>query len=439
MLIADDHRFDALGAAGNPAVRTPALDALADRGVRMGQAHCQGGMSGAICAPSRACLMTGSELFHATASSVLGDQGVNRIAEDRATMPATLRANGYHTHAVGKWHNGTQSFAAGFDSGARLFFGGMSDPWAVPLHDFDASGRYPAESARYGEGFSTELFADSAIDFLSTYDRPEPFFCYVAFTAPHDPRTPPPPYDTMYDPESIAVPPNFAAEPGFDHGCRSERDERLTWVPRSARTVQNHIADYYGMISHLDSQVGRILSALEESGHGEDTVVVYLADHGLAVGQHGLLGKQNMYDHSARIPMLLAGPGLPVGQRIEALCTLADLFPTMCDLTGTPVPGTVEGHNLLPLFEGGEDRVRSHTFGAYRDVQRMVSDGAHKLIRYRRTQDGRGSDRIQLFDLRTDPWETTDLSSDPGSGAVADRLGAALETWQRAVGDPYRW
>lgn len=435
LMIADDHRYDALGCAGDPTVQTPCLDGLARRSVRFTHAYCQGGLTGAICAPSRACLMTGSELFHATAPRKVGArQPSNDLNARLATLPATLRVAGYHTHAVGKWHNDRASFTAGFASGDALFFGGMSDHWAVPVHTFDPAGAYRPALARPAYGrHSSELFADAAIDFLGGYAEEHPFFLYVAFTAPHDPRTAPAPYSTMYDPARLPLPPNVMAEPEFDNGSLEERDERLTPRPRSRETVRRHLADYFGMISHLDAQVGRILDAL----NAEDTFVIYVGDHGLAIGCHGFMGKQNLYDHSVRIPLMIGGPGLPPGCAVDDLCTLADLLPTVCQLLGVPTPRTVEGRSLLPLVTPSQATGRDHVFGAYRDLQRMATDGRHKLIHSYRSPVGLGTDRTQLFDLQDDPWEIRDLSSKPASAAIRSELDAVLARWRRQSGDPF--
>lgn len=437
LLIADDHRHDAFGAAGHATVRTPALDRLAARGARFTSAHCQGGMTGAICAPSRACLMTGSDLFNATASSEPGaGQRLHNLNPSRASLPEVLRTAGYHTHAIGKWHNDRASFAAGFASGDSLFFGGMSDHWAVPLHAFDPTGTYPTDSVTYREEHSSEIFAGATVDFLNNYRRDQPFFCYTAFTAPHDPRTAPAPYDRMYDPDDIELPPNVSPAPAFDTGAGHERDEKLLPLPHSRPAIRRELADYFGIISHLDAQLGRILDAVDATGRAENTVIVYVADHGLAVGQHGLLGKQNLYDHSVRIPLLLAGPSIgrgvssDGGRTDDRLCTLADLFPTLCGLAGITTPDTVEGHDLLA------DPGRPVVHGAYLDVQRMASDGRTKLIRFFHSPRTGGTDRELLFDLRADPWETTDRSTDPAYSRDLTRLRDSLTAWQHRVGDP---
>lgn len=254
---------------------------------------------------------------------------------------------------------------------------------------------------------------------------------------PHDPRTAPREYADRYDPDRISLPPNALLEHPFDNGEMRNRDEQLAPWPRTPDIVRRHIADYYAMISHLDAQIGRVLDALTASGRAENTIIVYTADHGLAVGQHGLMGKQNLYDHSVRIPLILGGPGLPAGQQIHALTALADLFPTLCDLTGTPIPATVESQSLMPLVTGERERVRGHVCAIYKDVQRMVSDGRWKLIRYYQSAGQQvGTDCLQLFHLAEDPWETRDLAGDPRQQDRLRQLARALEDWQRRVGDP---
>ena len=426
-LIADDHRHDAIGSLGNPAVHTPTLDALAAAGTSLTSTYIMGSTSNAVCMPSRAMLMTGRSLFRVFAPN---PEGVSPYPMDPEipTFPQLLRAAGYRTYGVGKWHNEPELFARSFDGGGSIFFGGMSDHDAVPLHDFDPSGVYPPEAMIVGDGFSTEMFVDTAIHLLDRHPADQPFCMYTAFTSPHDPRTPPAEFGEMYPAEEIDLPPNFARMHPFDNGHLHGRDESLAEHPRDSGEIRQHIADYYGMISHLDAQIGRLLDALAASGHAENTIVVYTADHGLAVGQHGLLGKQNVYDHSLRVPLILRGPGIPAGQRRVGLCYLHDVFPTILELAGLETASGCEAVSLVPALMGRDAEMRECVFGAFQhgqslgaddSTQRMVRRGSLKLIETRMA----GRTHRQLFDLADDPWEISNLAGDPAYAAeLADML-----------------
>ncbi len=439
-LIADDHRHDAIGSLGNPAVQTPTLDALAAAGTALSSTYIMGSTSNAVCMPSRAMLMTGRSLFRVFAPN---PEGVSPYPMDPGspTFPQLLRDAGYRTYGVGKWHNEPELFARSFEGGGSIFFGGMSDHDAVPLHEFDPDGDYPPEAMAVGDGFSTEMFVDSAIQLLREHPADQPFCMYTAFTAPHDPRTPPPEFAEMYPPGEIELPPNFARMHPFDNGHLHGRDESLAAHPRDPDEIRQHIADYYGMISHLDAQIGRLLDALAASGHADDTIVVYTADHGLAVGQHGLLGKQNVYDHSLRVPLIMRGPGIAAGHRLEGLCYLHDVFPTILDLAGVPVPDGCEGISLLPALSGRDAGLRDCVFSAFQrsqdldpddSTQRMVRRGSLKLIETRKV----GQTHRQLYDLAEDPWETRNLADNPAySGQLAD-MQRLLAGERVRVGDP---
>ncbi|MGG1516119.1 sulfatase-like hydrolase/transferase [Paenibacillus oryzisoli] len=436
-LIADDHRFDGIGAYGNAVVQTPVLDRLAAEGVLFQSIYTMGGQTAALCVPCRASLLTGTNVFKATVSAgeVTLAQTENAkywaLNPEFAYLPEMFRKSGYRTFGTGKWHNGKESFARCFSDGASIFFGGMGEHVGLPVHDFDASSVYPDERATLSTTFSSELFAEAAIRFIGEQadGSKEPFFLYAAFTAPHDPRTPPPAYAGRYPAASIPLPDNFMREHPFDNGELTVRDEQLAATPRDPDEIRQHLSDYYSMISHLDEQIGRIMAALQASGHAENTIVVYTADHGLALGQHGLLGKQNIYEHSIHIPLIMSGPGLPQGFMKSGLGCQMDIFPTLCELAGVPVPAHVEGVNLL------RGAGREHVFAAYKHIQRMVSDGRWKYIRYLRAGDI-GTDRIQLFDLDSDPWETRDRSEEPEMQEHLRRLEQAMLAWQTRVKDP---
>jgi arylsulfatase A-like enzyme len=325
-------------------------------------------------------------------------------------------------------------------------FTGMSDHDKVPCQPFDASGLYPKSAIRFEEGFSTDLFGDAARRFLRDERAAAPFCLYVAFTAPHDPRTPPAAF--AIDPETVALPPNFLPVHPFDNGEALVRDEELEAFPRPPDAVRRHIASYQGMIAHLDDAIGAIVSTVREAGLERDTVIVYTADHGLALGQHGLMGKQNLYEHSLHIPLMIAGPGIPAGRRVPALVWHADTRATILDLAGISLEADSEGTSLLPLARGEATSVRETFAGAYRFSQRMIRDARFKLIRYYEARhfpemqgigEGRptaGSSVEQLFDLVADPGERTNLIFSRDMAPVRARLARDLEAWQRATNDP---
>jgi arylsulfatase A-like enzyme len=417
-LFADDQRADTIAAHGNPHIRTPNLDALVSRGFSFRRNYVFGGNSGAVCVPSRAMLMTGKTWFH-----------IDTVAlENERLLPEFLGGHGYETFGTGKWHNGQPSWLRAFQKGKTVMFGGMSDHTKVPVRDRGPDGKLSAE--RTGEKFSSELFADSVIEFLQARDRSKPFFAYVAFTAPHDPRQPPLAYREPYYRSLPPLPANFLPQLPFDNGMmQGGRDENLGAWPRTESMIRNQLAEYYGLITHLDEQIGRILAVLEQTGQADNTVVIYTADNGLALGSHGLLGKQSVFEHSMRVPLIIAGPGIPRGKSTTAFTYLFDLFPTLCDLLSLDAPGDLEGNNLRSLWEGTKDRVRETVFLPFLDLQRAVRDERWKLIAYPKIG------HLQLFDLEADPFETSNRIDLPENLQHVARLQALMKAWQTKVGD----
>lgn len=222
LLFADDQRADTLAALGNPHIKTPNIDKLVTSGFAFRSNYCFGGNSGAVCVPSRAMLMSGKTWFHVDTVSL----------KDARLLPELLQENGYVTFGTGKWHNGQSSWLRCFQRGQGIFFGGMSDHTKVPVRDLGPDGKLTAE--RTGEKFSSELFADAVIQFLQKYDRSKPFFAYVAFTAPHDPRMPPPAFREQYYRNLPPLPGNYLPQLPFDNGMmKGGRDENLAPWPRT--------------------------------------------------------------------------------------------------------------------------------------------------------------------------------------------------------------
>nr|WP_246212854.1 sulfatase-like hydrolase/transferase [Marivivens donghaensis] len=440
MLIADDHRFETLGVSGCEGIATPHLDALAAGGAHFMRAHCQGGMHPAVCSPSRASLLTGRNIFAASQDPGGLHFGGKAFAipEDMQTMPQLLRQAGYRTHAIGKWHNDRASFARSFSSASKVMFGGMSDHDRVPLHDFDPTGEYSENNAVIGEGFSTDLFREAAHEFLCEAANDQPFFMQVAFTAPHDPRTPP--LEVAVSPKAVTLPANFAPAHSFDNGEMLVRDELLEAVPRDPEAVRQHIADYYGMVQHLDHAIGKIIDTLNETGQRENTVVIYTADHGIALGQHGLMGKQNLYQHSVQVPLMINGRGFKPTVR-EDLVWHADTAATILDIAGVPSEYAADGTSLIGPTH------TEHLFGVHGISQRSVRTERWKYIAYLPNPEpvmgpsangrtSRGCFAEQLFDLDSDPCEMANLIAQQDLRNVRSDLIESLFAWQRSVNDP---
>lgn len=414
-LFADDQRPDTIAALGNDHIRTPHLDALVRRGFTFSRAYCMGSMGGAVCVPSRAMVHSGRSLFQ-----------VDGQLSDTTTLGQVLRGEGYETFATGKWHNGTASFVRSFEAGEAVFFGGMSDHTRVPVRDLGPGGVLTEE--RVGAAFSNTLFADAAIDFLERRESERPFFLYVAFTAPHDPRQAPPGYIDLYDPDELPLPADYMPQHPFHTGWMTGRDEALAAWPRPKSVIRQQLAEYYGLISHMDHEIGRLLATLERTGQADDTVIVYAADHGLALGSHGLLGKQNLYDTSMRAPLIVAGAGIPHGQS-DRLAYLFDVFTTICEVAGARLPDGVEGMSLAPCWRGDGGVERDSIYTAFGGVMRALRDDRWKLIRYPRIN------RSQLFDLRADPHELEDLAAEPEHAGRVEQMIVQLRAWQRRLGD----
>lgn len=417
-LFSDDHRADALGWAGNRRIHTPHLDQLARQGVVFRRNYIMGSDNGAVCVPSRAMMLSGKSWFRVHSPTL----------RDARLWPEMLRELGYETFGTGKWHNGEESWLRSFSRGKSVMIGGMADHTKTPLRDLESNGKFSA--VRVGQGYSSELFAEAAVEFLRGRDERKPFLCYVAFTAPHDPRQAPDEYMRRYAAKRPPVPPNFLPQLPFDNGMmRNLRDENLAAWPRRESVIRDQLAEDHAMITHLDAQIGRVLGTLRALKLEDSTLVVFAGDNGLALGSHGLLGKQSVYEHSMRVPLVISGPGLPRGRTCDAFTYLLDWFPTLCELLDERPPPGLEGFSLRPLWERRATSIRDSVFLPFQKIQRAVRDDRWKLIAY--PQIG----HLELFDLRKDPWEKRNLARDPRHRQQVDRLFDRMERWQRVVGD----
>lgn len=458
-MIADDLAWRTIHSLNNAEIQTPNLDRLAASGAAFTHCFHQGAWTGAVCVPSRTMLNSGLSAFHA-------EVGLDRVH----TWGQTMGAAHYDTYICGKWHLDPsvlqRSFkemgpvGPGFLAAGKDFYTDCpsDNDRDHPNPSFADDPAYyrprpgndwnPADRSLNGHWLranivdinrpdtvehSSTLYADSVIEFLSKKPatRNTPFFAYVGFNAPHDPRQSPQEYLDLYPLEKIEVPPNFLPEHPFYIGTDTfGRDESLAPFPRTPDAVRLHRREYYAIVTHLDHEIGRILDALERSGQASNTYIILTADHGLSLGEHGLLGKQNLYDASIRMPLLISGPGIKPGKRIDELVYQHSMYATTCELAGIPIPSTVEFPSLASLLHGESYVPHDAIFTYHRHTQRAIRTRTHKLIVYPQVQ------KIQLFDIENDPWEMHDLSEDPTVAQLRSDLFQQLRRMQLELGDP---
>ena len=396
-LFADDMRADSVAALGNPVVKTPTLDALAQRGFAMRNAYCFGGNSAAVCTPSRNMLLSGNAFFRW--------KGLLAPAEG-ANFPVSMQAAGYETYHHGKRGNTATLIQAKFETNKYL--------------TNDQGDRNSGEPGRE--------IADDAVKFLKERKDARPFFMYLAFGNPHDPRVAAKKYLDLYNRDQIPLPKNFLPQHPFDNGEMTIRDEALLPWPRTEAAVRKELHEYYAVITAMDFHMGRIVAALKELGQLDNTLILFSADQGIAIGSHGLLGKQNLYDAGMKSPFIFAGPGIPHGAS-DALVYLLDIYPTVLDLVGAAKPAGIDGQSFRPVLTGSAKTVRNELFFAYRDVQRAWRDDRWKLIRYPQVN------VTQLFDLQADPDEMKNLADLPAHQPRVEQLLAKLKESQAKFTD----
>ena len=460
-IFTDDQAYNTIAELGNPEIHTPNLDKLVRGGTTFTHAYNMGAWHPAICIASRTMLNSGRGVFQARATVAAWEEG--QEAAIRTTWGPLMQSAGYDTYFSGKWHI-EAPLESSFDTITNLR-GGM--PWDKypfqemmalrarhgdapprdsvlalfppgynrPLSEDDAS--WDPTDTQY-EGYWaggqhwSEVLADDAVNYLNQAAKDaDPFFMYLAFNAPHDPRQAPREFQDLYDASELSLPDSYL--PDYPYATKigngpGLRDEDLAPFPRTELAVRTHKKEYYAAISHLDAQVGRILAGLEASGKADNTVIIFTADHGLALGNHGLLGKQNMYDHSVRVPLVLVGPDIPIGTKVATDVYLQDVMPTALELAGVEKPATVFYNSLLPYLRG-EDLPGPYPaiFGAYVDYQRSIRTEGKKLIAYP------DAGVLRLYDLVADPFELRDLAGVDTS--ETKRLFGELQALQLALGD----
>jgi arylsulfatase A-like enzyme len=438
LILTDDQAVDTLAAWGtwgndSGVVRTPNLDRLVARGVSFTRAYNMGSYSPAVCVCSRGMLLSGRRLW--TTERLQRTKFAEQVAAGKL-WPQRMREAGYETWMSGKWHvdapveqlfDHVRHVRPGMPATVEAAYqrpqAGKPDEW-LPWDE--ARGGY----WKGGKHWS-EVVADDAEEFLAAAaQRERPFFMYLAFNAPHDPRQAPREYVESYPLESLPLPGNFlplnpdyaalGLGPADPQGLR---DEVLAPFPRTPAAIRVHRREYYALVTHLDAQIGRILEALQRTGKADQTVVIFTSDHGLAVGRHGLLGKQNMYEHSLRVPFVIAGPGLPSGQTNATPIYLQDAMATALELAGADATD-VDFRSVLPLLRGERKLQYERIHAMYmRDRQRAVIEGDWKLIEYPQ------ADQVHLFHLGEDPLELKDRAAEPEFEDLVARLRESARQW----------
>jgi arylsulfatase A-like enzyme len=429
VIVTDDQRPDTIGVLGNPRIDTPNFDWLVRNGITFENFIC----SNPLCVPSRAEILTGCSGFR---NGVLG-MGGEKMDPKLILWPTAMKSGGYATWYSGKWMNDGQPVTRGYDETRALFTGG-GGTWKRGEEVRGRKGRvitgYRNWTFKNAEGkpdlgkgiglapLTDKYIADGALEFLRR-KTDKPFFLHVNFTGPHDPLVYPPGYEKKYNAANMKLPSNFLSRHPFDHGNFDGRDERLLPWPRTKADVLDELAVYYAVIDNIDKQVGRLLGQLRADGRLKNTYVIFTSDHGLAIGSHGLMGKQNMYDHTIRVPFLIAGPGIAKGQRTKAFGYLRDMYPTVCELAGIGTPETVQAKSLVPVLRNPKKFIHEAGYGYFRDVQRMVQVGQWKLVFYAPIN------RYQLFDLKVDPHEMNDLIKAKSCQARVAVMRQSLSKW----------
>ena len=282
-----------------------------------------------------------------------------------------------------------------------------------------------------GKHWSEILADDGEAFFKAAEKKDQPFLMMLCFNAAHDPRQAPEKFQKMYPYDSIKVPSNFLENYPYEVGSNRIRDEKLAPFPRTPYSIKVNMSEYYAIITHMDEQIGRILKMLDDSGKADNTVVIFSADHGLGVGQHAFLGKQNMYDHSVRVPWIIAGPGVPKGKKVTTPIYLQDAMATCLELGGAEKPKHIRFQSVMKKLTDKEEDSRV-MYSSYLNHQRMVTDGRHKYIYYPLIK------KARLYDLKADPEETKDLINEASKKEVVEKLQGELLAQMKKFNDPLK-
>ncbi len=459
-IFADDMTYTAINALGNKEIITPNLDKLAKLGTTFSHAYNMGAWNGAVCVASRAMLISGRSVWNA---NTFRRGWINGQEMDK-TWGKLMEGAGYETYMTGKWHVDAPATSV-FQNVTHVRPGMPRDSWShngtIPfINEMIKNGKSEEEIKAVGynrplsendtawsptdkkfggfwEGGKhwSEVLKDDAIGFIKkAKTKDTPFFMYLAFNAPHDPRQAPKAYLDKYPLENISLPkswlPMYPFKDSIGNGPNL-RDEALAPFPRTEYATKKHIQEYYALITHLDDQIGAIFNELEATGKMDNTYIIFTSDHGLAMGRHGLLGKQTQFDHSIRPPFIIVGPDVPKENKIASDIYLQDAMATSLDLAGVDKPDYVFFNSVMDFVNG--ERTRSFydgIYGGYVNSQRMIRKDGFKLMVYPKLN------KVLLFDMANDPEEMYDLADEEKYQEKIDMLFADLMQLQKELNDP---
>ncbi len=447
IIVDDQSPFDLKAYDPGSILETPNIDRLAREGTVVDGAHQQGAWAGAVCTTSRTMIMTGRSIWHAPgAPGGKTDKGLVPPNLAASSLPAVFNEAGYETVRTCKTGNS-------YDAANKLF---------QIRHDAVKRGG----TAETG----SEWHGDRVMDYLADREKQDarkPFLIYYGFSHPHDTRDGTPELLAKYgatnhtdrsalpaaNPKQPPLPVNWLAKHPFPTGHPNLRDEVAVsgvWEKRDERTIRNELGRQFACSENIDIQIGRVLDKLEAMGELENTIVIYTSDHGMAIGRHGLQGKQNLYEHTFRVPCIVMGPGVKKG-RVRGNIYLSDTFATLCELAGINPPETNEGLSFKPVLTGEKESVRDVLYGAYsggtKPGIRTVKKGGWKLIKTD-ALDGQVHE-TQLFNLAENPSEflpehgkddpkLTNLATDPAHAEKLAEMEALLLAEMNRLDDPYR-
>lgn len=462
-IIADDQSpFDFKFYDKESKLNAPVLDQLAADGMVFDGAYHMGAWSGAVCTPSRHMVMSGRTVWHIPSKHNRksnpneADAGLVPANLPEYTMAAVFNRAGYDTMRTCKKGNS---------------YDGANKQFTVVRDASKRGGTEESGSAWHGK---------QVLDYLNEREKAndkDPFLIYFGFSHPHDTRDGTPELlekygainhtkqTTLPEPndKQPPMPPNWLPKHPFENSSLSVRDEVSVsgvWKNRDEATIRNELGREFACSENIDIQIGKVLDKLEAMGELDNTYIIYTADHGIAIGRHGLQGKQNLYEHTWRVPFVVKGPGIKPGTRAQGNIYLLDVLATICDLTGVEAPATNEGTSFKPVLMGEQETVRDVLYGVYcggeKPGMRCVKKGDWKLLKY--DVPSAGVQETQLFNLAENPHEflpqhhakeviamtgitpekhQTNLADDPKYAAERKELEALLQAEMKRLDDPF--